>query len=39
VEDLALLGREIERRVLGCAVRWHLEDRGFVDTNRTVVFE
>ncbi len=39
VEDLALLGREIERRVLARAVRWHLEDRVLVDGNRTVVFE
>jgi formyltetrahydrofolate deformylase len=39
VENLALLGREVERRVLACAVRWHLEDRVFVDRNRTVVFE
>jgi formyltetrahydrofolate deformylase len=39
VEDLALLGREVERRVLARAVRWHLEDRVLVDSNRTVVFE
>jgi formyltetrahydrofolate deformylase len=39
VEDLALLGREVERRVLARAVRWHLEDRVLVDRNRTVVFE
>jgi len=39
VEDLARLGREIERRVLARAVRWHLEDRILVDGNRTVVFE
>jgi formyltetrahydrofolate deformylase len=39
VGDLALLGREVERRVLARAVRWHLEDRVFVDRNRTVVFE
>ena len=37
--DLALLGREVARRVLARAVRWHLEDRVFVDRNRTVVFE
>jgi formyltetrahydrofolate deformylase len=39
VEDLVRLGREIERRVLARAVRWHLEDRIQVDGNRTVVFE
>jgi formyltetrahydrofolate deformylase len=39
VEDLALLGREVERRVLARAVRWHLEDLVFVDRNRTVAFE
>jgi formyltetrahydrofolate deformylase len=39
VEDLALLGREVERRVLARAVRWHLEDRVLVDGDRTVVFE
>jgi formyltetrahydrofolate deformylase len=39
VEDLVRLGREIERRVLARAVRWHLQDRILVDGNRTVVFE
>jgi formyltetrahydrofolate deformylase len=39
VEDLARLGREVERRVLARAVRWHLEDRVLVDENRTIVFE
>ncbi len=39
VDDLVRLGREIERRVLARAVRWHLEDRILVDGNRTVVFE
>ena len=38
-EDLVRLGREVERRVLARAVRWHLEDRGLVDRNRTIVFE
>jgi len=33
------LGREVERRVLARAVRWHLEDCILVDGNRTVVFE
>ena len=39
VEDLVRLGREVERRVLARAVRWHLEDRVLVDGNRTIVFE
>jgi formyltetrahydrofolate deformylase len=38
-EDLARLGREVERRVLARAVRWHLEDRVLVGANRTIVFE
>ena len=37
--DLVRLGREVERRVLARAVRWHLEDRVLVDRNRTIVFE
>ena len=39
VTDLVRIGREVERRVLAQAVRWHLEDRVLVDGNRTVVFE
>jgi formyltetrahydrofolate deformylase len=39
VGDLVRLGREVERRVLARAVRWHLEDRILVDGVRTVVFE
>jgi formyltetrahydrofolate deformylase len=39
IEDLVRVGREVERRVLARAVRWHLEDRILVDDNRTVVFE
>jgi formyltetrahydrofolate deformylase len=39
VEDLVSLGREVERRVLARAVRWHLEDRILVDGDRAVVFE
>ena len=39
VEDLVRLGREVERRVLARAVRWHLQDRVLVDGHRTVVFE
>ena len=39
VEDMVRIGREVERRVLAQAVRWHLEDRVLVDGVRTVVFE
>ncbi len=39
VEDMVRVGREVERRVLSQAVRWHLEDRVLVDAHRTVVFE
>jgi len=39
VQDMIRIGREVERRVLARAVRWHLEDRVLVDGNRTVVFE
>jgi hypothetical protein len=32
-------GREVERRVLARAVRWHLEDRILVEDDRTALFE
>jgi formyltetrahydrofolate deformylase len=32
------MGREVERQVLLRAVRMHLEDRIFIDGNKTVVF-
>jgi formyltetrahydrofolate deformylase len=38
VEDLKHLGRDLERRVLARAVRWHCEDRLIVHGNKTVVF-
>jgi formyltetrahydrofolate deformylase len=37
-DELALIGRDIERTVLARAVQWHLEDRVLVYGNRTVVF-
>jgi formyltetrahydrofolate deformylase len=37
-EELAAIGRDIERIVLARAVRWHLQDRVIVHENRTVVF-
>ncbi len=38
VEDLKQLGRDLERRVLARAVRWHCEDRVIIHGNKTVVF-
>jgi formyltetrahydrofolate deformylase len=37
-EELARKGRDIERRVLSRAVKWHTEHRVFVFQQRTVVF-
>ncbi|MBU6499186.1 MAG: formyltetrahydrofolate deformylase [Rhodospirillales bacterium] len=37
-EDLIRQGRDIERRVLSRALRWHLEDRILLNGSRTVVF-
>jgi formyltetrahydrofolate deformylase len=39
INDLIRKGRDVERNVLGRAVRWHLEHRVLVHSNRTVVFE
>jgi formyltetrahydrofolate deformylase len=39
IGDLIRKGRDVERSVLGRAVRWHLEHRVLVHQNRTVVFE
>jgi formyltetrahydrofolate deformylase len=38
VEELKALGRDLERRVLARAVRWHCEERVLVHGNKTVVF-
>ncbi len=38
VEELKQLGRDLERRVLARAVRWHCEDRIIVHGTKTVVF-
>jgi len=38
VAELTEVGRDIERRVLARAVRWHLDDRVLVYEGRTVVF-
>lgn len=37
-DDLVRRGRDIERRVLARAVRYHVEDRVFVSGSRTIVF-
>ncbi len=39
VGDLKKIGRQIERRVLTRAVKWHLEDRVIVHDNKTIVFQ
>jgi formyltetrahydrofolate deformylase len=38
VDDLRRIGRDLERRVIARAVRWHCEDRIIVHENKTVVF-
>jgi formyltetrahydrofolate deformylase len=38
-DDLLRKGRDIERRVLGRAVLFHLEDRVLINGSKTVVFE
>ncbi len=38
VQDLVRKGRDLEKVVLGRAVRWHLDDRILVYDNKTVVF-
>jgi formyltetrahydrofolate deformylase len=38
-EDLVRKGRDIERRVLATAVHLHLQDRVFMDGNKTIVFK
>lgn len=38
-QDLARLGREVERLVLARAVRSHLEDRILIHGNKTIVFD
>lgn len=38
VKTLKTIGRQVERRVLARAVKWHLEDRIIVEDNKTIVF-
>ena len=38
VDDMKKIGRNVERRVLARAVKWHLEDRIIVHDNKTIVF-
>ena len=37
-DDLVRKGRDIERRVLARAIRYHLEDRVILNGRKTVVF-
>lgn len=39
IDDLVRKGRDVERAVLGRAVRWHIERRVLVWGNKTVVFD
>jgi formyltetrahydrofolate deformylase len=39
VEDMVMLGQDLERMVLSRAVRWHLEHKILCYGNKTVVFE
>jgi formyltetrahydrofolate deformylase len=39
VDDLIRRGRDLEKRVLAAAVRWHLDDRVMVHENKTIVFD
>jgi len=39
LDELERIGRDIERRVLARAVRWHRDDRVIVHGNKTFVFE
>jgi formyltetrahydrofolate deformylase len=39
IDDLVRKGRDVEKRVLASAVRWHLEDRILVYAGKTVVFD
>jgi len=38
VDELRRLGADVERLVLGRAVRWHLDDRVITHEGSTVVF-
>jgi formyltetrahydrofolate deformylase len=38
VDDLKGIGRDLERRVLARAVKWHCDDRVLIHGNKTVVF-
>ena len=39
VEDLIQKGRDLERAVLAKAVRWHIENRILLYSNKTVIFD
>lgn len=39
VDELKQIGREIERKVFANAVKWHLEERVIVESNKCIVFQ
>jgi formyltetrahydrofolate deformylase len=39
IDDLVRRGRDLEKRVLASALRWHLDDRVLVYAGKTVVFD
>ncbi len=39
VSDLVRSGKDVEKAVLSRGLRWHLEDRVFLDGGRTIVFK
>ncbi len=38
-EELQRKGKDLEKRVLASALRWHLEDRILIHANKTIVFD
>lgn len=39
VDELKIIGRNVERAVLARAVKWHVEDRILIHGNKTIVFD
>jgi formyltetrahydrofolate deformylase len=39
IEDMVRLGRDVEKTVLARGLRYHLEDRVLIHSNKTVVLE
>ncbi len=38
IEELVLIGKDVEKQVLAKGLRYHLEDRIMVDGNKTIIF-